>query len=83
MQYLLGSVPVGTPHLEYAEPPTGRAGEAHYPDLILLDHQMPVMTGLQVARELRKAGRHDFIIGVTANAAQEDQEDFVVSGADR
>lgn len=44
---------------------------------------MPVLTGLQVARELRRVGRNDLIVGVTANASKEDQDEFIVAGADQ
>lgn len=34
-------------------------------DVVFLDNQMPVMSGLEVVSKLREIGRDDFVIGVT------------------
>ena len=47
-------------------------------DMIFLDNQMPVMTGVECARELRLVGCPIFICGATGNALQDDQSE--VSG---
>ncbi|KAM0747572.1 hypothetical protein T439DRAFT_383198 [Meredithblackwellia eburnea MCA 4105] len=50
-------------------------------DIILLDNQMPVCSGLEVVKQLKELGRKDFIVGCTANAQIEDQAEFITSGA--
>eukprot|EP01042_Synura_sphagnicola_P000463 gene463-490_t len=52
-------------------------------DLILMDFQMPVMTGPEAAYQMRKDGFKGWIIGVTGNALDVDLEHFVSQGADR
>ena len=52
-------------------------------DLILMDFQMPVMTGPEAAYEMRKDGFKGWIIGVTGNALDVDLEHFISQGADR
>jgi len=44
-------------------------------DMIFLDNQMPVMTGVECARELRLVGCPIFICGATGNALQDDQSE--------
>lgn len=34
-------------------------------DVVFLDNQMPIMSGLEVVAKLREMGRHDFVVGVT------------------
>ncbi|KAF7309943.1 Histidine kinase [Mycena indigotica] len=51
-------------------------------DIIFLDNQMPILSGLNAAAKLREWGRTDFIVGVTGNALLEDQEEYIAAGAD-
>nr|XP_018263320.1 two-component system sensor protein [Kwoniella dejecticola CBS 10117]OBR85478.1 two-component system sensor protein [Kwoniella dejecticola CBS 10117] len=51
-------------------------------DAIFLDNQMPLMTGVEVAREVRDIGCPVFIVGCTGNALREDQEEYISAGAD-
>lgn len=37
-------------------------------DVVFLDNQMPIMSGLEVVAKLREMGRHDFVVGVTGKA---------------
>ncbi|KAK4051218.1 hypothetical protein OIV83_003040 [Microbotryomycetes sp. JL201] len=50
-------------------------------DIVFLDNQMPVMTGLQVVSKLRSLGRDDLVVGVTANAMSTDQDEYIDHGA--
>jgi CheY-like chemotaxis protein len=51
--------------------------------VVFLDNQMPVMSGLTMVAKLRKAGRNDFVVGVTGNALLLDQEEYLAAGVDR
>jgi len=55
-------------------------------DLIILDIQMPVMDGFQVAKKIREAekptGEHTPIIALTANAMKGDREQYLSAGMD-
>ena len=50
------------------------------PDLVLMDVQMPVMDGLQATRRIRESERDLPIIGVTANAFEEDRRACLAAG---
>lgn len=52
-------------------------------DIVFLDNQMPVMTGVECTRELRSIGCPIFICGATGNALQDDQQEYLDAGADR
>jgi len=51
--------------------------------VVFLDNQMPIMSGLSMVAKLRKAGRKDFVVGVTGNALLSDQEEYLEAGVDR
>lgn len=59
------------------------AAEAGKPfDLVLMDADMPVMSGMQASRELRKLGFAGPIIGLTGHEALSVHKDFASCGAD-
>jgi len=51
-------------------------------DVVFLDNQMPIMSGMEVVSKLREMGRHDFIVGVTGNALIGDQKEYFDAGVD-
>jgi len=60
--------------------------EAHQPDIILLDINLPDIDGYEVARRLRNSGKSTLvyvpIIAVTANALRGDAEKALAAGCD-
>ncbi|BFZ55110.1 hypothetical protein PYCC9005_002149 [Savitreella phatthalungensis] len=50
-------------------------------DIVFLDNQMPVLTGLEMVNLLRLGGLETFVCGVTGNATREDQEEYLDAGA--
>ncbi|KAG9224045.1 hypothetical protein CCMSSC00406_0004339 [Pleurotus cornucopiae] len=52
-------------------------------DVVFMDNQMPVMSGLTAVAKLRALGRHDFIVGVTGNALLTDQHEYMEAGVDK
>jgi CheY-like chemotaxis protein len=44
---------------------------------------MPVMTGVELTRQLRALKNPVYIVGCTGNALREDQEEYLLAGADR
>ena len=58
--------------------------EAEHPDLILMDIQMPGMSGLEATRIIRsrERDRHTPIIALTAHAYPEEQQRFLAQGMD-
>ncbi|KAF8216735.1 hypothetical protein K438DRAFT_1797735 [Mycena galopus ATCC 62051] len=71
-----GSCNLG-PILERPNPPNDERF-----DLIFLDNQMPLLSGIKAVAKLREWGRTDFVVGVTGNALLEDQEEYIAAGAD-
>ena len=51
--------------------------------LVFLDNQMPVLSGVEMVRKLRRLGRNDLVVGVTGNALLQDQEEYLAAGADQ
>jgi len=67
-------------------PGTGASQEPSIPrfwDLVLLDNQMPKMSGLEAIARLRAAGRDDLVVGVTGNALIRDQDEYLGAGVDQ
>ncbi|KAG8221062.1 hypothetical protein J3R82DRAFT_2575 [Butyriboletus roseoflavus] len=52
-------------------------------DVVFLDNQMPIMSGLEVVAKLREMGRRDFVVGVTGNALIGDQKEYFEAGVDQ
>jgi len=50
-------------------------------DLILMDYEMPAMTGPEASKRIRQGGSDVFIIGLTGNLMPEDIEHFQSAGA--
>ncbi|KAG8925262.1 hypothetical protein FRC02_009810 [Tulasnella sp. 418] len=78
------SNPSSTGHSEQSGTPsrpaqTPFAQPRHY-DIIFLDNQMPVMSGLDLVRKLREIDRDDLVVGITGNAMQDDQEEYLQAG---
>jgi CheY-like chemotaxis protein len=51
--------------------------------LILMDHIMPVMDGLEATRKIRELGFQGPIVGITGNCSPEQVEEFLTQGATR
>jgi signal transduction histidine kinase/CheY-like chemotaxis protein/HPt (histidine-containing phosphotransfer) domain-containing protein len=60
--------------------------EKHGFDVVLMDEEMPVMTGLQTTAAIRRSeaasGKHQIIIGISGNATQDDERRFHEAGMD-
>ncbi|KAH7890900.1 Tco5, signal transduction HAMP domain histidine kinase [Phlebopus sp. FC_14] len=77
----------GTPStVRLQSAPKKEVEEEHTPsagfDVVFLDNQMPVMSGLEVVTKLRELGRHDLVVGVTGNALVDDQKEYFAAGVD-
>jgi CheY-like chemotaxis protein len=58
-----------------------RAQETEF-DLVLMDMQMPVMSGLDATRMLRLTGFDQPILALTANATESDRKEAIEAGCD-
>jgi len=82
IEKFLRDVPV---HLDFAE--DGReavriACETR-PDLVLMDMSMPLLSGTEAAREIRRTpGRQPAIVALTANAFDSDRDECFDAGMD-
>lgn len=60
--------------------------EKHSYDIVLLDEEMPDMTGLQTTAAIRKrevtTGKHQIIIGISGHATADDEHRFREAGMD-
>lgn len=51
-------------------------------DVVFLDNQMPVLSGVEMVTSARLEGLQTMVCGVTGNAMKEDQDEYIESGAD-
>lgn len=51
-------------------------------DLVILDHMMPYLTGLEVLEQVRKEGNDTRVLMLTAKAQDADREQAIQKGAD-
>ncbi len=51
-------------------------------DIIFMDIQMPVKTGIEAAKEIRRNGYKGIIIACTANADKDDNNEYLKNGMD-
>lgn len=67
-----------TPHIATDGIEAIRQFQLLSPDLILMDINLPKLTGLEATRQIRalETGRHPYIIAFTANALQKDVEHY-------
>ncbi|TDL25448.1 hypothetical protein BD410DRAFT_640014 [Rickenella mellea] len=61
---------------------TAASQDVNY-DVVFLDNQMPVMSGVDMVLALRGRGRTEFVVGVTGNALMSDQQEYLEAGVDR
>ncbi|KAG9023619.1 hypothetical protein FRB95_012714 [Tulasnella sp. JGI-2019a] len=64
---------VQTPYLSEREPKY---------DVVFLDNQMPIMSGVEMVKRLRGLQRIEYVVGVTGNALKEDQAEYLDAGVD-
>eukprot|EP01035_Chromulina_nebulosa_P024082 gene24082-31284_t len=58
-----------------------RAPDHRMYDLVLMDNQMPNMTGVEACKAMREIGFAGIIIGLTGNAFEQDIADYIAQGA--
>ena len=51
-------------------------------DTVLLDYEMPRLSGPAMVKKLRMQGNHTFVVGVTGNLLKEDVDLYLEAGAD-
>ncbi|KAF9224071.1 hypothetical protein BS17DRAFT_795625 [Gyrodon lividus] len=73
--------PAPSTALAYLGLENGAPGPSRY-DVVFLDNQMPIMSGMEVVTKLRELGRPDFVVGVTGNALIDDQRKYFQAGVD-
>ena len=56
--------------------------EKNYYDVVLMDITMPVLSGDQAVKKLRKGGWDGIVVALTGNALEIDQEEFLAAGMD-
>ncbi|KAF9507734.1 hypothetical protein BS47DRAFT_1303663 [Hydnum rufescens UP504] len=61
----------------------GGSGPSDNFEIVFLDNQMPVLSGVQMVKRLRELGRTEFIVGITGNALKEDQAEYMEAGLDK
>ena len=63
LEMIVGRTFGGT--MEFDDGAIGLHPECNRYDVVFLDNQMPIMSGLEVVSKLREMGRQDFVVGVT------------------
>lgn len=85
LEMVLGmSTPFLSRSLDLLHPPPFSPSPTNNPqqyDIMFVDNQMPIMSGVEMVRNLRMLGRKDMLIGVTGNALKEDQIEYLQAGA--
>ena len=56
--------------------------EMHRFKLVFMDNLMPIMTGMEAAREMRKIGFPYLICGITGNVTESDMDEYISAGSD-
>ncbi len=56
-------------------------GGAELPNAVLMDRQMPVLSGVEATARLRSLGYRGLIVGVTGSALAEELSQFQRAGA--
>ena len=69
------------------EAPTGEAGVATAwtiePEIVLVDHEMPGITGVETCRQLREGGSEAMLVMLTGSPHPETEEQARAVGVDR
>ena len=69
------------------EAPTGEAGMvtacALEPEIVLVDHEMPGITGVETCRRLRAAGSEATVVMLTGSAVEDTERQARAAGVDR